>query len=458
LRQFRADSLGVLEQAARLGDLVIIPFGPRTMHFVNHPDLVHQVLVEQASKFYKTRLLKKVLSPSLGNGLLVSDGEFWRRQRKLAQPAFHHKRIESYGDVMVDYAQRMLAGWTAGETREIDHDMMMLTLGIVSKTLFDADTSPEAEALGEAITIGQQLLIKQFQSVFTPPRWLPTRDNKLGDWSLKVVDDTVMGFIRERRASVEDKGDLLSMLLLAQDDGSGGMSDKQARDEAFTLFVAGHETTANALTWTWWLLSQHEEIEAKLHRELDAVLGGRTPAMRDLAQLPYLDRVVKESLRIRPPVWITSREPIEDVEIGGRLIPKGGFVSVSPWTMHRDPRFYEQPDCFIPERWTPEFEKRLPKFAYFPFGGGSRVCIGNQFALMEARLVLATAAQRYRLSYAGMGDPGLAPMITLRPKHGMPMRVEAQLPGQLSSPHDADATLEDPLPPHPVHPATLDHA
>lgn len=424
LLRFRNDSLAVLEEAARLGDLTYIPFGPRAMLLVNHPDFVHELLVEKAGSFYKTRQLKKIFEASLGQGLLTSDGEYWRRQRKLVQPAFHHKRIEAYAQTMVEYAERMMQDWRADETRSIDHDMMKLTLAIVSKTLFNADTSAEADKLGEAITVGQELTIKQFNAIFTPPAWLPTRNNRLAEWSLNTINETVMGFIQERRKTGEDKGDLLSMLLLSQDeDGSGGMSDKQARDESFTLFVAGHETTANALTWTWWLLSQNPAARAKLHNELDTVLAGRAPTAQDLANLTYLDKVLKESMRIRPPVWITSREPIEDVDIGGHRVKKGSFVAVSPWTMHHDPRFYDAPEQFKPERWTPEFERQLPKFAYFPFGGGPRICIGNQFALMEAKLVLATVAQRWTLDYAGAGNPGLSPMITLRPRNGMPMRI-----------------------------------
>jgi cytochrome P450 len=427
LNQFRSDSLGTLERAAALGDIAIIPFGPRTLALINQPDLIHQVLVEHAPRLHKTRRLKEIMRPSLGNGLLVNDGEDWRRQRRLAQPAFHHKRIEAYGAVMVEHTERMLAGWRDGETREIDHDMMRLTLGIVSKTLFDADTSAEADRLGEAISIGQELLRKQFNTVLRLPAWVPTRDNRMAAQALKVVDEAVMGFIRARRASGEDKGDLLSMLLLAQDeDGSGGMSDKQARDESFTLFVAGHETTANALTWTWWLLSQHPEVEARLHRELGETLGGRSPGLSDLARLNFAEKVIKESMRIRPPAWITSREPIEDVVVGGHTFKHGTFITISPWTMHHDRRYFDRPDEFVPERWTPEFERQLPKFAYIPFGGGPRICIGNQFALMEARLVLATVAQRYRLRYAGQGDPGLAPLITLRPKRGMPMTLEGR--------------------------------
>jgi cytochrome P450 len=424
LLRFRNNPLIVLEEAARLGSLSHIPFGPRAMLLVNHPDFVHEVLVEKAGSFYKTRQLKKIFEASLGQGLLTADGEYWRRQRKLVQPAFHHKRIEAYAQTMVDYAERMMKDWRAGEQRNIDHDMMKLTLGIVSKTLFNADTSAEADRLGEAITVGQEITIKQFNAIVTPPAWLPTPNNRKAEWSLNTINETVMGFIQERRKTGEDKGDLLSMLLLSRDeDGSGGMTDKQARDESFTLFVAGHETTANALTWTWWLLSQNPVAREKLHCELDTVLAGKTPTAQDLARLPYLDQVIKESMRIRPPVWITSREPIEDVEIGGHWVKKGSFVGVSPWTMHHDPRFYDAPHEFRPERWTPAFEKQLPKFAYFPFGGGPRVCIGNQFALMEAKLVLATVAQRWTLDYAGAGDPGLSPLITLRPLHGMPMRI-----------------------------------
>lgn len=429
LLRFRNDSLGVLEAAARLGDLSYIPFGPRPLLLVNHPDVIHELLVEKAGSFYKTRQLKKIFQASLGDGLLTADGDHWRRQRKLVQPAFHHKRIEAYAQTMVDYTERMMRGWQLSSgsgdgVRSIDHDMMKLTLAIVSKTLFDADTSAEADTLGEAITIGQELTIKQFNSIFTLPARLPTRDNRMSEWSLNTINKAVMGFIQERRKTGDDKGDLLSMLLLARDeDGKGGMTDKQARDESFTLFVAGHETTANALTWTWWLLSQNPETLSKLHHELDEVLAGRAPTAQDLARLPYLDQVIKESMRVRPPVWITSREPIEDVELGGLAVKKGSFVAVSPWTMHHDARFYDAPHAFRPERWTPEFEKQLPKFAYFPFGGGPRICIGNQFALMEAKLVLATVAQRWTLEYAGLADPGLSPLVTLRPKHGMPMRI-----------------------------------
>lgn len=424
LLRFRNDSLSVLEEAVQLGDLSLIPFGPRPMLLVNHPDLIHQVLVEKANSFYKTRQLKKIFEASLGQGLLTADGDHWRRQRKLVQPAFHHKRIEAYSTTMVDYAERMMQAWSAEEQRNIDHDMMKLTLGIVSKTLFNTDTSAEADKLGEAITVGQEITIKQFNSIFVPPAWLPTRENKLSAWSLNTINETVMGFIQEHRKTGEDKGDLLSMLLLSRDeDGRGGMTDKQARDEAFTLFVAGHETTANTLTWTWWLLSQHPQVREKLHREIDTLLADRAPTAQDLARLPYLDQIVKESLRIRPPVWLTSREPIEDVEVGGVHVKKGGFVGVSPWTMHHDARFFDAPHEFKPERWTPEFEKQLPKFAYFPFGGGPRICIGNQFALMEAKLVIATVAQHWMLEYAGAGDPGLQPLVNLRPKHGMPMRL-----------------------------------
>ena len=430
IRRFRRDALGYLTELARTyGDLVRFPFGPFQVYLVSHPDYVHQVYVEQASKFHKTRLFKQVLKPSVGNGLLTSDGEFWRRQRRMVQPAFHSKRVESYSGVMVDYTLRMLDGWAAGQEREIHHDMMRLTMAIVGKTLFDADVSGEADRIGQAITTGIEIDNRKFNRLVQWPGWAPTPDNRKSKQALKVIDDTIMGFIRERRASGEDKagtrGDLLSMLLLAADeDGAGGgMTDKQARDEAFTLFAAGHETTANALAWTWYLLSQYPQVEARLHEELDAALGGRPPAVQDLARLPYTDWIVKESLRLYPPAWTTTREPQEDVVIGGYPIPKGSTIFLSQWVSHRDPRTFDQPERFVPERWADGFEKQLPKGAYFPFAMGPRICIGNTFALMEARLVLAAMAQRYRLELLPGQTIAPQPLITLRPRDGIRMRV-----------------------------------
>jgi cytochrome P450 len=430
LREFQRDALGHLAGLARdYGDIVRFPFGPFPVYLVRHPDYVHQVYVEQAARFTKTRLFKQVLKPSVGNGLLTSDGEFWRRQRRLVQPAFHSRRIEGYGQVMADYARRAVDSWADGETREIHRDMMRLTMAVVSKTLFDADVSADADRIGEAITDSLEIANRQFNRLFQWPGWVPTRDNRRGREALAVIDRTILGFIRDRRASGQDRGDLLSMLLLAVDEEAadgGRMTDQQARDEAFTLFVAGHETTANLLSWAWYLLSQHPQAEAALHAELRAVLGSRLPTMQDLPNLPYTDMLVKETLRLYPPAWTTTREAQEEVTIGGYVLPRGSVIFLSQWVSHRDARFFPRPDDFLPERWAGGFEKLLPKGAYFPFALGPRICIGNQFALMEARLILAVIAQRWRLELAPGQEVVPQPVITLRPKNGLRMRVVAR--------------------------------
>jgi cytochrome P450 len=428
LAQFRRDPLALFQTLARqYGDIARFPFGPFPAWLVSRPDLVHQMLVEDAGKFYKTRALKRALGPSLGNGLLLNDGESWRRQRRLVQPAFHMKRIEAYGQVMVDFAQRMLDEWKPGQTREINHDMMKLTLGVVAKTLFDADVSDKADRIGDAITVGLETTNKQFGRIINLPDWVPTRDNRRAKRALKTLDEVIMGFIHARRASGEDKGDLLSMLLLSVDAEAGGsMTDRQVRDEVFTLFAAGHETTANTLTWTWYLLSQNPRVEAKLHEELDRVLGGRPPTMGDLPQLPYTDVVIKESMRLYPPAWTVARQVMAPVTMGGFTIPAGETIFASQWVSHRDPRYFKDPEQFVPERWDGGFEKSLPKGAYFPFGAGPRICIGNTFALMEARLVLAAMAQHYQPRLAPGQVIATEPLITLRPRYGMKMIVESR--------------------------------
>jgi len=435
--RFRADSLGVLMAAAqtgaRYGHMVDLRFGPVSRFLVSHPDWVRHIYVEQAAKFYKTQQVKDILGPSLGNGLLISDGDFWRRQRKLAQPAFHHKRIEGYATVMVDFTQRMLSQWnSASSTRDIDQDMMQLTMEIVAKCLFDADVASDAAGLGEAITTSNKLASARFTKLFVPPTWVPTRDNKRAVQAIDTIDHVLMRFIHQRRAegldALRERSDLLSMLLAAVDeDGSGGMTDKQARDEAFTLFVAGHETTATTLTWVWYLLSQNPVAEAKLHEELEHVLGGRTPTVADLARLPFTDWVIKETLRLYPVAWITSREAIEPVQVGDYHFDKGAVFFLSPYVLHHDATYFEAPEEFRPERWAGDFEKQLPRFAYFPFGGGPRVCIGNTFALMEAQLILATIAQRFtmRLAPGQVVEP--LPLITLRSKYGLKMEVERRV-------------------------------
>jgi cytochrome P450 len=424
LARLSSDRLAlVLNLSRNYGDMVHFRLGPfRHAYFLNHPDFIREVLITKPEKFFKGPGLKRNTRNTIGQGLLTSEGDWHKRQRKLIQPAFHAMRITAYGQVMVSYAQQLMARWRDAQTFDMHHAMMTLTRDIVAKTLFDADVSEEGEVIAEAITLGIETLNRRVINPLYLPDWAPTPGNRKRRAAGELLDRVIMGMIEQRRAAGEDRGDLLSMLVLSVDD-SGAMSTKQAHDEALTLFVAGHETTANALSWTWYLLSQHPEVEANLHAELASVLGGRAPTVADLERLPYTEMVVKESLRLYPPAWIQSREAAADVEIGGVTIPKGSILLMSQYAMHHSARYFDDPERFIPERWTVEFEKRLPKGAYFPFGGGPRVCIGQAFAMMEARLILATIAQQYRLELVPGQVVEPEPLITLRPKNGLQMRT-----------------------------------
>lgn len=418
------DRLGLMiENFETYGDIIYMR-GPRRIYQINHPDMIQYVLVKGADKFHKSPMLKKVTEPVLGKGLLTSDGDFHRQQRRLVQPAFHHNRIANYAGVMVDYTARMLDSWRQGDQRDIHHEMMNLTMQIVAKTLFDADVSEDAESIGHAISFAVADASVNMTRVLRLPEWVPTALNRKRRQTRAAMERTIMGTIEERRRTGEDKGDLLSMLLLAQDEDSGArMSDRQVHDEAMTLFIAGHETTANALTWTLYLLSQHPEVQAKLLAEIDAVLGGRLPVMGDLKALTYTDMVIKEAMRLYPPAWVVARYAIEDVMLGGYRIPAGSIIMMSQYVMHRHPDYWDAPETFDPERFGPGREERVPRYAYFPFGGGPRVCIGNSFAAMEASLVLATMIQRCTLDLVPGQTVEMEPLITLRPKGAMRMIV-----------------------------------
>ena len=363
---------------------------------------------------------------------MTIDGDFCRRQRKLAQPAFHTKRVQAYAQVMVDYTARLLDQWQPGQVRDINRDMMRLTLGIVAKTLFNADIDKDANRIGEALTVILEVTTARVQSpIQVIPEWIPTPGNRKRKAAVEELDRIVMGIIDERRAASDDQGDLLSMLMLARDDEGGGMTDRQLRDEAVTIVLAGHETTANALAWTWYLLAQHPEVEARLHAELDRVLGDRLPTTDDLRQLAYTEMVVKESMRLYPPIPTIARLAMENLVIGDYPVRKGLIISLSPNVIHHDPRWYPEPDAFRPERFTKENEKLLPKCAYLPFSTGPRICIGNSFAMMEAVLILATMAQRYRLAILPGQTITPHAALTLRPTPNIqmtPVRRPAMAP------------------------------
>jgi cytochrome P450 len=420
LTEFRRDMLGFMTQAAReFGDVVSIRVGLKRITLINHPDLIEQVLVTDSRHFIKHYVLR-LLRPTLGNGILMSEGDFWLRQRRLVQPAFQRSRINAYGPIMVAYTERLLAGWKDGETRDMHTDMMRLALEIVAKALFDADVADKARDVGEALEEGMQTFVRRWKSLYPLPIWVPTPNNLRIRRVVRRLDAIIYGFIKERRASGVDRGDLLSMLLNAQDEDDGSrMTDRQVRDEAMTLFLAGHETTANAMAWTWYLLAQHPEVESRLVAELQTVLGGRPPTVDDLPRLRYTEMVVTEAMRVLPPVYAFGREAVRPVTLGGYHIPAGATVIMSQWVMHRDPRYFEDPEQFRPERWADGLAKRLPRFAYFPFGGGPRLCIGNTFAMMEAVLILATMAQPYRFTL--LPDRPVIPRttVTLRPEQGI---------------------------------------
>lgn len=422
---YRRNMIEFLERAAREhGDMVYFKIGPQDVYFLNHPDYIKDVLVTHQQNFIKGRALQRA-KRLLGEGLLTSEGSFHRRQRRLAQPAFHRHRIGAYANIMTEYAERIAEGWQDGEQLDIAHEMMRLTLAIVGKTLFDADVEAEAQEIGEALTT----IINLFNAMLFPfseiLEKLPLPQNKRFEKAKKRLDETIYRIINERRRSGEDRGDLLSMLLFSQDEeGTGSMTDEQVRDEVMTLFLAGHETTANALTWTWYLLSQHEEVEARLHAEVDEVLNERARAsVEDVPRLPYTEMVLTESMRLYPPAWAIGRLAVKETEVGGYSIAPGSLVLISQYVMHHDARFYQDPMRFDPLRWTAEARESRPQFAYFPFGAGARRCIGESFAWMEGVLLIATLAHHWRMRHVDNHPVELQPLITLRPKHGMLMTV-----------------------------------
>jgi cytochrome P450 len=410
--------------AQQYGDISHFKFSGLEAFLINHPDYIKDVLVTNHQNFVKGLALQRA-KRLLGEGLLTSEGEFHRRQRRLVQPAFHRQRIASYGSVMTDYAARTAGRWRDGETLDIADEMMRLTLGIVGKTLFDADVESEAGEIGEAMNVVMDLFNTLTIPFFELLEKLPLPQMRRFRKARARLDRIIYRMIDERRRSGEDRGDLLSMLLLAQDDEgkSGSMTDLQVRDEALTIFLAGHETTANALTWTWYMLSQNPEPEAKFHRELQAVLGARPPSVADFPHLRYTEMVFAESMRLFPPAWALGRRSIDECTIGGYTIPANSLVLMSQYVMHRDARYFPHPEKFDPERWTEAARDSRPQFSYFPFGGGPRRCIGEGFAWLEGVLLLATLGQKWKMRLAPNHPVALRPVITLRPKHGMRMSI-----------------------------------
>jgi|SRR5579875_144465 len=423
--EFRKDILGLLLRAAReYGDIVLLPIAGRRRILLNHPDLIEQVLVIQQHKFRKSALAQAVTRPLLGNGLLNSEGEFWKRQRRLAQPAFQKSRVSEYAPVMVERALAHTASWRDGEVRDVAAEMSRLTCGIAVKTLFGLDLGDEAGRITEILPGLMRYHVRRARSPLHLPANLPTRKNREAKAAFAYVNGLIYRLIAERRSRPPSGNDLLSRFIAATDEDGSQMSPQQLRDETITMFFAGHETTALTLSWTWYLLAQNPAAETRLHEELSRVLAGRAPAPENLDSLPYLSAVIYESLRLYPPAFVVgSRTAVEPVELGGYSLPAGTTVLVSPWVTHHDARFFPEPFAFRPERWLDGLIARLSPYAYFPFGGGPRRCIGQGFAMMEAALVIAALAQRFRFALEPHQHIVPEPLATLRPRNGILMRL-----------------------------------
>lgn len=420
LRAFMSRRLDFFRDVARdYGGLASFRFGPRRIFLASDPDLIEQVLVTDARHYLK-HFGARMYKPVLGNGLVTSEGDFWLRQRRLAQPAFLKARVLSYAPMMAELTRRMLASWHPGQEVDIHYEFSALTSGIALKTLFDLEDAGDREAFVGSLRLAFDLLSERFRSIIRVPLWVPTPKNLRLKRAIRHLNRVVDGFIAAGRSRTEPGDDLLSRLVSAQDEDGSRMTDTQLRDEMMTLYLAGHETTALTLSWSWYLLSQHPEAEEKLAAEWRTVLGGRAPTPDDLPHLPYTEAVISEAMRVYPPVYLIGREATCELELGGYRVKRGYTVFMSQWVNHRDPQYFADPEKFLPERWLDGLARRLPKYAYYPFGGGQRVCIGNTFALMEAAVLLATVGQRYRFTLAPDAVIGLNPQITLMPAFGIP--------------------------------------
>jgi cytochrome P450 len=403
-------------------DLVHIKLGVADFVLITNPSMIQEVLVTKQRDFIKGKFLQRT-KRVFGEGLLTSEGDFHHRERRLVQPAFHHERIETYSKIMTAYGKNATSRWKDNQLLDIHKEMNALTMRIVAKCLFNTDIEENSqETLSSDLTLMIDYFTRLSSAFSRVLQKLPS--NRKYQEALRRIDKMVYELIEERRKSGKDEGDLLSLLLSARDEQGEGMSDGQLRDEVLILFSAGHETTANALTWTWYLLSENPKVEEKLHEEVDKVIPKDSlPTAADVGNLQFTTKVFTESMRLYPPAWILVRESLKDNIIGGYSIPKGSDVVLCPFVTHRDPHFFKDADKFIPERWTPEMRRKLPRFAYFPFGGGPRSCVGEPFAWMEGTLLLATISRNWKLKHFAGHKVEMMPKITLRPRYGMKMQL-----------------------------------
>ncbi len=427
---FRRDQLGLVEDcAASYGDFVPVSVVGHKAYLVNHPDLIEEVLVTRNRDFRKVFMLRNTRL-CLGEGLLTSEGEHWRNQRRLVQPAFHSSRVARYGQVMRDEAHRLAASWAAGGDVDVHEEMMQLTLRIVLCCLFDTGVPDDLRTVTTHVELIQKRIRKRVTALLPLPDTAPTLGNIPLRRSVRALDRLIYSLIEQRRSGGFGD-DLLSLLIQAHDQDTGAMTDRQLRDEVMTLFLAGHETTALALTWSLYLLGTHPDLADELTGALDGLLGDRDPDVTDLDRLLPVEQVLKEALRLFPPVYIFGRDAVRDTKVAGHPVRAGHSIILTPWVLHRDQRFYPTPEIFDPSRWTAEFEKTLPRHAYCPFGGGPRLCVGKSFAMTEMKIVLAILAHRFRLTLTNPTPVPLVPCFTLRPEGGVPMTVTARRTDQI---------------------------
>jgi cytochrome P450 len=428
LRELQSDRLKFFSTLTQeYGDIVRIKLFFWPVIIINHPSYIKHVLQENNHNYNKNVPIFNLFRPILGNGLVTNyGGENWLRQRRLIQPAFHRQRTAAMGEMITHATQAMLTHWESksrAQPLDVAEEMMHLTLAMVGQTLFSMDINAQTNTFGKAFSAANAFLLEYFDRPF-PPLSVPTPRNRRFKYNLRTLDKVVYDILSQRRASKMDNGDLLSMLMQATDEETGlGMSDQQLRDEVMTLLIAGHETVANALAWTWYLISQHPDVEQRLHSELDHVLAGRTPTLEDLSQLSYTRMIFEEAMRLYPPVWIIMRKALQDDTLGDYHLPARTYVAWSTYTLHRHPDFWERPEEFYPEHFSAENVAQRPHHAYLPFSHGPRICIGSAFAMTEAQLILATVAQRYRLSLVPGHPIEPQPLITLRPRHGVLMHL-----------------------------------
>jgi cytochrome P450 len=422
--EFRRDQLEFTTWlAAEYGEVASFRILNTDWCLVSNPELVYEILVSRAAEFVKPELNRKTLEMFTGDGLLTLNGDTWKRHLKLMMPGFHKQRIASYAAIMASATESMLSSWQPGQEIDFSAAMTDLTMEVVAKALFDADVRSEARSVGEAMRIINQVLVDHVDLPLPVPRWWPTPKNRRKIRAIDSVDRIIQGIIDARSKSGEDRGDLLSMLIFARDENGSRLSDRELRDEIMTLFFAGHETTSHALTWTWYLLGRHPEVAERLYAEVVGHLGTRQPNPDDLPHLPYLDMVIKESMRLWPSVWAYLRSPAHPVRLGDFTLSPETIILISPWVIHRSPRNFQAPLEFCPERFRSEEEKKIPRGAYVPFSMGPRVCVGKAFAVMETRIVGAMLIQRLHPGYNPGYVPQPCPQLALSSKNGLPITV-----------------------------------